>query len=115
MTSKANKLVRYKHTRDRMKERFNIDLSLEEYDKLCEKVEKSGTVVEEYSKNRETRLVSWEKRFIAVGYNKKYKLVNTIMVVTRDITSKYTEIKKNNKTWSCVKIEPEENGGTTYT
>jgi len=63
---------RFNHTKERLKERYNLDLNKEEYYQLCNHVEHSF-VARPYSRNRDSRITIFKGKVITVGYNKKRK------------------------------------------
>ena len=69
---------RFNHTKERLKERYKLDLTKEEYSQLCKQVENSF-VSSPYSKNRDSRITVFKGKVITVGYNKQKKLINTVL------------------------------------
>lgn len=74
----ANKLIRYEHTKIRLKERYDIDINLNDYILMC-KIADDGLIDKTKSKNRDYRFIYFKGNYISVGYNKKYKLINTAL------------------------------------
>jgi len=69
---------RFNHTKQRLNERFKIDMSEKDYIDLC-KLSKDSYKSRDYSKNRDTRIVEFKNKTISVGFNHKLGLVNTVM------------------------------------
>ena len=69
---------RYRHTKLRMKERFDMDIDESDYMKLCE-ISKESYVIKPYSTNRDFRVLRYKGRVMTIGFNNKYGLVNTVL------------------------------------
>lgn len=69
---------RFNHTKQRLKQRFNMDMNESDYIELC-KLSKNAYKSRDYSKNRDTRIVDFKNKTLSVGYNHKLGLVNTVM------------------------------------
>lgn len=90
------KLDRYIHVRDRMKERFDKDLSLEDYDLLCSRTERCGVITKKISNAIENRIVSWGQ-LILVTYNNANKLVGTVMFPRNRDYDIFVEARRKDK------------------
>lgn len=74
----AVKLIRFEHTKQRLNERYNIDIDIDDYDLMCN-IASYGLIDKKKSKNRDNRLIYFKNKYIVVGFNKKYNLINTAL------------------------------------
>lgn len=74
----ANKIIRFDHSKQRLNERYNIDVDIDDYDLMC-KIAQYGLIDNKKSKNRDSRVIFFKNTYILVGYNHKLKLINTVL------------------------------------
>lgn len=74
----ANKIIRFDHSKQRLNERYDINIDINDYNLMC-KIASNGLIIKEKSKNRDSRIIFFKGRYIVVGYNHKYNLINTVL------------------------------------
>lgn len=72
------KNIRFEHTKQRLNERYNINIDVDDYDLMCI-ISKEGLIIKKKSKNRDTRIIYFKNKYIVVGYNYKSNLINTVL------------------------------------
>lgn len=82
----------FNHTKERLKQRYKLDINKEEYIDLCQRL-KESFISRPYSKNRDVRMTVFKGKIISIGYNHKRELINTVLP-NRKKDFKYYKIYK---------------------
>jgi hypothetical protein len=67
------------HTKKRLLDRYEIEISKEDYIQLCNIIEKNGMKFDDSDKNKTTYLITYKNKDIAFGYNSHNKTINTAL------------------------------------
>jgi len=82
MKTIKDKNYNFNHTKERLKERFNLSLTLNEYESLCNDVCGSTLIVKE-SRDQEIHKIFFKDLYIKFTFNRKNGRITTVLTKER--------------------------------